>query len=796
MNHTINVLLEGLKAGFQEVLLLSAMASLLALVVLILRRLLQPLIRPGWMYLLWLPLFLRLLIPWSPESPMSLYGWLPQSWSNVLNTGQTTQADPGQPLANAPKETEPKASNAVQTVPFPAIVQNLDGSEQPKTFANPGNVYSEAQHISGSVHLDGWSAAALIWLTGALAWIITGCTAGTGFKRRLRRDSNLMLPDRNHVLELIEFCRERLALRRSPRLIFTEAVSVPTVFGVFRPLLLLPPGLISSLDPQHLRHVLLHELSHIKRRDIAVNILAALLSALHWFNPLLAFAFRKLREDQETACDEMALGRLPVEERREYGLTLIALLERGAAPVKLSGASSLWSSRKEMHRRMTMIAKYRKPTRQSLVGGTLAVLLLGGCAMTGPATQNKASDPEPASTAASTEMPASQSINEASNGASAEPPSNKRLSQRVEVPAVGEEGYKLSAYDDLSVHVSKGTDPDHPIRSRFTIRKEKGTAVSYVWNYEPEGGTKSVLISRTDLNGDGKEEILLIVPTGSGTELSLQEAHVLDGETLDEIPVEDPVAHLQQAMKSSIVQQNGAAILNAELNGTHVTKRYKDIGSGKHIFDQVGFGAIDYYALAGDALTARLEGRAGVVEFPLTVIVTYDKDLSIAETKVIANGGLGYTDTELPAAIAQRIGIEDPQAAEGWNVSGDNGVYRIGVPASSESSGQGSSYGVNASTGTVFDGTSGSPILTLARISGEESGIDTEGLMSSDGTVYLAALDKRLRFLAENAGWTPIGDDWIDGFDGDGNVLCRVEWNGRQILVKVDVFTGLWSETQ
>ena len=58
------------------------------------------------------------------------------------------------------------------------------------------------------------------------------------------------------------------------------------------------------LDLAQLRHVFLHELAHLKRFDIAVGLLTAVVQTVHWFNPLVWLAFRRMRDDREVACDD------------------------------------------------------------------------------------------------------------------------------------------------------------------------------------------------------------------------------------------------------------------------------------------------------------------------------------------------------------------------------------------------------------------------------------------------------------------------------------------------------------
>jgi bla regulator protein BlaR1 len=81
----------------------------------------------------------------------------------------------------------------------------------------------------------------------------------------------------------------------------------PGVFGVFRPVLLLPEGLAQRLTPDQLRAVVAHEMSHVRRRDNVANAIHMLAEALFWFHPLVWWIERRLLDEQERACDEEVL---------------------------------------------------------------------------------------------------------------------------------------------------------------------------------------------------------------------------------------------------------------------------------------------------------------------------------------------------------------------------------------------------------------------------------------------------------------------------------------------------------
>ena len=91
------------------------------------------------------------------------------------------------------------------------------------------------------------------------------------------------------------------------------------VCGVLRPVLALPAE--EGLDD----HVLLHELLHIKYFDALQNAFWSLCRALHWCNPVIQWMLNRVGNDQEALCDQRVLERLEGEERRRYGIALLAM---------------------------------------------------------------------------------------------------------------------------------------------------------------------------------------------------------------------------------------------------------------------------------------------------------------------------------------------------------------------------------------------------------------------------------------------------------------------------------------
>lgn len=108
------------------------------------------------------------------------------------------------------------------------------------------------------------------------------------------------------------------------------ASTEPCVSGLWRPAILLPRDFRHRYDRRERRLVLAHEIAHLRRGDVYANVLAALLRAVFWFNPLLHIAVPRFRLDQELACDARVLARFP-EARRCYAGAMLKTQLGGAA---------------------------------------------------------------------------------------------------------------------------------------------------------------------------------------------------------------------------------------------------------------------------------------------------------------------------------------------------------------------------------------------------------------------------------------------------------------------------------
>jgi len=146
------------------------------------------------------------------------------------------------------------------------------------------------------------------------------------------------------------------------------SVTSPAVYGIFRPKIIVP----ENVSEESLKHILLHENVHLKRKDNLLRCAAIVTACLHWFNPFAWLFLKYVFEDMELACDAKVLKSLSGEEKKSYALTLLNFASKKTLYVSAFGAP-------RTRVRIENILSYRKLT---IVSGiffftlTAAVIIL------------------------------------------------------------------------------------------------------------------------------------------------------------------------------------------------------------------------------------------------------------------------------------------------------------------------------------------------------------------------------------------------------------------------------------
>jgi bla regulator protein BlaR1 len=127
--------------------------------------------------------------------------------------------------------------------------------------------------------------------------------------------------------------------RISIRVMSSPALLEPCVFGILRPVLLLPRGIKDRLTPDQLKAILLHELCHVRRRDNLAAALHMVVETLFWFCPLVYWIGKRLMDERETACDEEVLRTIGEPEVYAHGILAVRRFCLQSAPVCAAGVT-------------------------------------------------------------------------------------------------------------------------------------------------------------------------------------------------------------------------------------------------------------------------------------------------------------------------------------------------------------------------------------------------------------------------------------------------------------------------
>lgn len=289
-------------------------------------------VRAKALYVVWLILALRLVIPVDLSLPEPAVTVEAPSYQVALPARTPSANLPAGAQIEEPSavagQTAPEAASAVRTIPVTALLSAL-------------------------------------WLFGVLA---AALVQGGGYllaRRRLLRDAR---PDLEAEAQAGQTAAS-LGLKRAVPVRRSRQVRTPMVLGLLRPVLLLPEG--QAVDEV----VLCHELTHLKRLDLAYKALLVAACWLHWFNPLVWWMSRAASENLELCCDDDVAAGRDAAFRRKYGELLLSTAEEKPGPTL---SSRFGGSKQAMRDRLTNLFVKKKRGRLLACSAVAVLILVGG----------------------------------------------------------------------------------------------------------------------------------------------------------------------------------------------------------------------------------------------------------------------------------------------------------------------------------------------------------------------------------------------------------------------------------
>lgn len=201
----------------------------------------------------------------------------------------------------------------------------------------------------------------LAWAVVAAA-LLARVAAGLWQIRRLRRSCTEInqetLPPQ--VREILEGTRKT----RPVALCVSEQIQIPTALGFLKPAVVLPAWLMYELPPAELKQVVLHELTHLRRRDDWTNLAQKIVKALLFFHPLVWWVEQRISLEREMACDDAVLAQTTCA--RDYALCLTRMAEKSFARRHMALAQAAVDRMRQLSLRVTQILDANRPKTDRL----------------------------------------------------------------------------------------------------------------------------------------------------------------------------------------------------------------------------------------------------------------------------------------------------------------------------------------------------------------------------------------------------------------------------------------------
>ena len=368
--------------------------SATGLIILLIKTLLKNKINKRYAYLLWIILVIKLIIPFGPESNISLFNSIPinSNMENILssNRGQlennTTKLDDTNSKSNASQTNDyieaDNNTNEVNSTESTSQDNYSSNEDNENVGQNSQVINNTASRSIVGTNKDKLSTIlSFVWLFGLIFAIVGHMAIYIYFIKDLKKSSVLKY---ERLEKILKKCKSQLNINKNIQVIVHDKISSPSLVGMFKVKIILPRHLI-NLSEEELTHIFLHELCHYKNKDNYIDNLLGVLQCVHWFNPLIHYYFKKMRNDMEIACDERVLSVLNEDEHNKYGITMLNVLEKINFNSKVRVGLNMANDKKTMRERVELIKNSKNFSNKKkifTVTGIICLLVMGGVLLT------------------------------------------------------------------------------------------------------------------------------------------------------------------------------------------------------------------------------------------------------------------------------------------------------------------------------------------------------------------------------------------------------------------------------
>ncbi len=322
---------------FTTVLLMSSVGSVLIFVLLVLKPITKRVFGSHWQYYIWLVVLIVMVLPVRIELPDE----------TVQAPGETFDGQHAQDNDAYVMEQEVTGISNIQEMQT-GTVQDTE----PVTMRN--------------LYMGRYNLFIYTWIVGVILFFMTGLAKYDLFIKMLSRNSvQISCPEMAAALKEKEM-KNKVCVR------VTDCIDAPMMSGVFRSTMWLPNNVLSEKE---FRYILMHELTHLKRRDLWYKWFALFVSSIHWFNPLVHLVVRQINEECEISCDLVVTSNMDKEEKNGYMSTILNFISLNNVKEQIF-TTAMAKDKDQIIRRFSMIKTATKKSKTIMAVSVIAAVTI------------------------------------------------------------------------------------------------------------------------------------------------------------------------------------------------------------------------------------------------------------------------------------------------------------------------------------------------------------------------------------------------------------------------------------
>lgn len=356
-----------LVSSFLLILHASITASIAALLIILISKLFGKYIGVRLNHALWIIVVIKLIMPLQFQSNLSIFNLLHEKYQSRYEVQNKNL------LQNMTYNTSDFLREGKDYWKYESESQIAQPKESSEKIG-----YSEENSLKEYVVSHVLNIASCIWLAGVIGAAIFLLIVKQRFKRKTL---NLKELKDLKFMQLLEECKKKLNIDTHIPVYICDNFKSPCILGIFRPRIYIPSCLCDIGEYSELYHVLLHELTHYKRKDLICNSLAVLAVIIHWFNPIIWFSMRKMKLNRECACDAYVLETIGEEKTMEYGMSLINF-SRLVSNKKALQLAVFFETKNQLKRRIKMIKNFKKGSYRMSATAIACCVAVSGIVLT------------------------------------------------------------------------------------------------------------------------------------------------------------------------------------------------------------------------------------------------------------------------------------------------------------------------------------------------------------------------------------------------------------------------------